>query len=98
MSDAQAVIDGIYPPGRAGRPDVIAELEGRTPATLRLLLIFKANQEYCCGEPGCHLGLDEAAKRQAIIDGLRKLGVVISRSSAIKVLAVVQAGAIFRIT
>jgi hypothetical protein len=42
-----------------GSPDYDIDSAGISPdrRMIRFTLTFKANREYCCSEPGCHLGL-----------------------------------------
>jgi len=95
MSQAsiQAIINDIYRLPRTGYPDLIAELHGGRIQAVRLMLIFRSGMRYCCMEPVCFLGFYNHYDR--IIAAARQAGIVMSDRIPIKVLGMVQAGAMF---
>jgi hypothetical protein len=93
MNTVQGVIDKIYRIPRKGIPNIIAEVVPGKPTALRLMLVFRAGETYCCSEPGCHLGLHDLDIWNRIIPELRKANCIISDHQVIKVIGIVQAGA-----
>src|SRR4051812_33161446 len=94
METAQSVIIDIYRVPRAGVPDILAEIPRGKPSDLRLMLVFRKAQTYCCVEPGCHLGLHRRDRWDDVIARLRRAEYVISEYSVIRILGMVQAGVI----
>lgn len=71
---------------------IAASLDGNH---LDVVLTFRTQAAYCCMEPGCHLALSNGKRRESLRRGLDTHDIVVPARLQLRLLGVVEEGAMF---